>query len=128
MTTRIGQLMSAPPVTAGVDEHLDTAARRMASAGIGALLVTDGVAPVGILTERDLLRAAAADADVHAERVAAWMTARPDVLGPDETAEAARRTLASHGYRHIPVVEDDVAVGMLSIRDLVMDDTRDGAG
>jgi citrate synthase len=74
---------------------------------------------VGILTERDLLRAAAGRGDPDGERVRLWMTSRPDVLGPDERADAAWASLTSHHYRHLPVVEGGRCVGVVSLRDLM---------
>ena len=47
------------------------------------------------------------------------MTARPDVLGPDERADAAWASLTSHHYRHLPVVEGGRCVGVVSLRDLM---------
>ena len=47
------------------------------------------------------------------------MTARPDVLGPDERVDAAWASLTSHHYRHLPVVEGDRCVGVVSLRDLM---------
>ena len=47
------------------------------------------------------------------------MTSRPDVLGPDERADAAWASLTSHHYRHLPVVEGGRCVGVVSLRDLM---------
>ena len=77
----------------------------MQQADTGSVVVTDDGKVVGILTERDLLRAAAGQGNPDREQVRLWMTARPDVLGPDERADAAWASLTSHHYRHLPVVE-----------------------
>ena len=73
---------------------------------------------IGILTERDLLRSAAARLDPADEKVGLWMTAHPDTLGPEEEVGAAWASLSSHHYRHLPVVDGGVLVGVVSIRDL----------
>ena len=91
----------------------------MQHADTGSVVVTDHGKVVGILTERDLLRAAVGAGDPRRETVALWMTARPDVLGPDERVDAAWASLTSHHYRHLPVVEDDRCVGVVSLRDLM---------
>ena len=91
----------------------------MQRADTGSVVVTDDGKVVGILTERDLLRAAAGEGDPDRERVRLWMTARPDVLGPDERVDAAWASLTSHHYRHLPVVEGDRCVGVVSLRDLM---------
>ena len=84
MTTAVEDLMSSPPVTCPADASLTEATSLMDSRQIGSVVVTDGGAVVGILTERDLLRAAATRADRCTEPVRRWMTADPDVLGLDD--------------------------------------------
>jgi CBS domain-containing protein len=115
----VRQLMSAPPVTCEAGTTLSTAAATMRQSEIGSVVVTEAGKVTGILTERDLLRAAAARVEVAAEPVELWMTARPDVLGPDEEVDAAWASLTHHHFRHLPVVEDGRLVGVVSLRDLL---------
>jgi citrate synthase len=110
--------MSAPAVTCVADATLSTAAQEMRVAEIGSVVVTDEGKVAGILTERDLLRAAAAGVDPATDPVRLWMTANPDVLGPDEDAAAAWSSLSHHHYRHLPVVDGEDLIGVVSIRDL----------
>jgi citrate synthase len=86
---------------------------------IGSVVVTNLGKVTGIVTERDLLRAAAGHADPLREAVHLWMTVNPDVLAPDEEAGAAWTSLTHHHYRHLPVVEGGTLVGVVSIRDLL---------
>ncbi|HUS62825.1 MAG TPA: citrate/2-methylcitrate synthase, partial [Acidimicrobiales bacterium] len=79
----------------------------------------DGTRAIGILTERDLVRFAASGADASATKVSEWMTDDPDTVGPDVEVTEAWKSLAEHGYRHIPVVKDGELVGIVSMRDLV---------
>jgi citrate synthase len=121
--------MSTPPVACDRRTSLAEAAQVMDRAGVGSVVVVDGDSGkvAGILTERDVLRASAAEgadrpgagSPPGRDRVAAWMTADPEVLGPEEEASAAWRSLSSHHYRHLPVVENGILVGVVSIRDLV---------
>ena len=111
--------MASPPVTAQPRESLAAASARMHAHGVGSVVVVRGDALVGILTERDLVRAGAAGADPEVDTVAAWMTPDPDTVGPDVEVVDAWRSLAAHGYRHIPVVADTAVVGVVSQRDLV---------
>ena len=77
---------------------------------------------IGILTERDMIRLAAAGSDASTAKVSEWMTGDPDTIGPDVEARAAFTPLAEHGYRHIPVVETrhrQKLVGIVSMRDLM---------
>jgi citrate synthase len=91
----------------------------MRRADTGSIVITEEGKVVGILTERDLLRAAAAGVDPASESVRLWMTAHPDVLGPDEDAAAAWTSLTHHHYRHLPVVDNETLIGVVSIRDLL---------
>jgi citrate synthase len=121
METNVRDLMTSPAVTCTSAESLAAAARTMAEADTGSVVVTELGKVVGILTERDLLRAAAgtAEPEMEMESVGLWMTARPDVLSPDEKVDAAWASLTAHHYRHLPVVEGDRLVGVVSLRDLM---------
>ncbi len=119
METIVRDLMTSPAVTCASTDSLALAARTMAEADIGSVVVTEQGKVVGILTERDLLRAAAAAAAPEDEEVALWMTAHPDVLSPDERVDAAWASLTAHHYRHLPVVDGGAAVGVVSLRDLM---------
>jgi citrate synthase len=118
METVVADLMTSPAVTCLSAATLAEAARVMRDADTGSIVVTEREKVVGILTERDLLRAAAASADL-AEGVGLWMTAHPDVLGPTEKVDAAWASLSAHHYRHLPVVDGDALVGVVSLRDLL---------
>jgi citrate synthase len=119
MPTTVRDLMTTPAATCGRRSTLAQAAHRMHEADIGSIVVTDEAKVIGILTERDLLRAAAAEAQPHTDCVDLWMTQHPDVLGPDEEVAAAWSSIAHHKYRHIPVVGDGELLGVISIRDLM---------
>lgn len=116
----VADVMSSPVVTAGASETIAVAAARMADHRVGSVVIVDSQQrPIGILTERDMIRLAAAGADPTATKVSEWMTSDPDVVAPGVTARAAFASLGAHGYRHIPVVRDDVLVGIVSMRDLM---------
>ncbi len=119
MATFVRDLMSSPAVTCSADASLSEAARTMSESDTGSVVVTHGPKVIGILTERDLLRAAAAGARPGTEPTRLWMTEGPDVLGPDEEAGAAWASLTHHHYRHLPVVDGDELLGVVSLRDLI---------
>jgi len=119
METLVRDLMTSPVVTCASGDSLAGAARLMREVDIGSIVVTDRAKVVGILTERDLLRAAATGGDADREQVSLWMTANPDVLSPDEQVDAAWSSLTAHHYRHLPVVAGDELVGVVSLRDLM---------
>ncbi len=118
-TRTVAEIMSAPVVTATNQETLAQAAERMRDTKVGSVVVVDGETPIGILTERDLVRFAASGGDPSRTRVAQWMTESPDTADPTESVDEALRRLAEHGYRHIPVVEDGSLAGIVSMRDLM---------
>src|ERR1700681_3622995 len=119
MPTVVRDLMSSPAVTCEAGTSLADAARTMRDAGIGSVIVVESGKVVGIPTERDLLRAAAAATAATNETVEMWMTANPEVLGPDEEVDAAWSSLTHHRYRHLPVVDDHELVGVVSLRALM---------
>jgi CBS domain-containing protein len=73
----------------------------------------------GILTERDVLRAAASGSDLTKSPVSEWMTRNPITATPDTTLEEAAEVMLSNGFRHLPVVEGRELQGMVSIRDVL---------
>src|SRR5688572_19979564 len=112
--------MSRPVITVRPAETLAQAASTMRERRVGAVVVVDGdERAIGILTERDMIRVAAGGADASTAKVSEWMTPDPDAVAPDLTTIAAFASLAEHGYRHIPVVEDNRLVGIVSMRDLM---------
>jgi citrate synthase len=111
--------MSSPAVTATSSETVAEASARMVDHGVGSVVVVDGERPIGILTERDLVRFGAAGAAAADTKVSEWMTSDPDQVAPTLSVQEALTRLRDHGYRHLPVVEDGALVGIVSLRDLV---------
>jgi CBS domain-containing protein len=107
-------------------ETITEVAQRMVERNVGAVLVLDGGRLVGIMTERDLLRAVARG--LHGEAVVAeHMTKDPETIAPDDTTQHAAVLMIHGGFRHLPVVERDNVVGILSIRDLMRVALEDSA-
>lgn len=95
------------------------AVKEMAARRIGAAMVVDDDKLVGIFTERDVLtRVVAADRDPAATPLAEVMTANPDTIKASDAVVLALEIMSKRGYRHLPVVEGDKLVGIVSIRDL----------
>ncbi len=118
-TRTVADIMSRPVVTVSPDDKMAEAAATMREQRVGSVVAVDGSRPVGILTERDLVRFTAAGADAVTAVVSEWMTASPDSVEPDADVTAAFASLAEHGYRHIPVVSGEELVGIVSMRDLM---------
>src|SRR5712671_3558909 len=113
--------MSRPVVTAQPAETVAIAAQRMADGKVGSVVVIDhDDRAIGILTERDMIRLAAAGSDASTAKVSEWMTADPHTTGPGVEARAAFASLSEGGYRHIPVVDGGAPgrklVGIVSMR------------
>lgn len=99
------------------------AVRRMVERRVGAVIVTDtgGIdgRVIGIFTERDLtVRVVGAGRDPTRTRLGEVMTRDPDTLPPEATAWEALNFMQKRNYRHLPVVQDERVVGMVSVRDL----------
>ena len=113
----VGEIMVRDVLSVGRDTSLVAAAERMNERRVGAVLVMDDKRLVGILTERDVLRAVATGQIGGA--VGDAMTSSPDTVEADESAGQAAALMIHGGFRHLPVVEGDSVIGMISIRDLV---------
>jgi len=101
------------------DTSVRAATAIMAERGISAVMIGEAGRLTGIFTERDLLRrVVAADRDPATTSLAQVMTPDPDTLRPDDTAAEALQRMRAKGYRHLPVVDGETIVGMVSIRDL----------
>lgn len=116
---KLADLISTPPEMCGSDITMAQAAAEMVSAGVGSMGVMDEGKFVGIVTERDVLEAVAKGFDVGSEPVRCCMTRSPDVFSPDTDVYQAAEYLLETGYRHLPVVEDEL-LGILSIRDVLV--------
>jgi CBS domain-containing protein len=103
----------------GPEATLQDASSAMLSAHVGSIGVVQGRELAGIITERDIVRAASEGTDLKLELVEDWMTSDPDVFTPEVNVTEAARWLLETGYRHLPVMEDGELLGILSIRDVL---------
>lgn len=101
------------------DASVLEAAKIMNERRIGALVVADGERVIGMFTERDILnRVVAAQKDPAATAVRSVMSSPMTVCQGDTTLDECRVVMRSKRIRHLPVVENDVLVGIISIGDL----------
>jgi signal-transduction protein with cAMP-binding, CBS, and nucleotidyltransferase domain len=114
----VGDVMSGNLLTIEAATSVTEAAARMCDRDVGAILVVAGDALIGILTERDVLRAVAAGG-IDAADVASWMTRRPETVDADEPTRQAASIMLHGGFRHLPVLDGTKPVGIVSIRDLM---------
>jgi CBS domain-containing protein len=114
--------MSPAPVSLAASETAATAARAMKEHGVGTVLVSAGGQVIGLLTDRDItVRVLAEDRDPQLTCIADICSGSPVVLSPDDDIEAALRLVRDRAVRRIPVVEDGIPVGMVSIGDLALE-------
>lgn len=117
---KVGDLATKDVVTAQPTLSLRTAARTMSSHGTGSAVVMHGDRLAGILTERDILRAVAADQDLDVAIVAQWMTTEVVTVGPDWEVYEAAAEMAAHRIRHLVVTCGGNVTGVLSVRDVLL--------
>ena len=108
-------------VTVSPDAALGSAIDTLAARNIGAVVVVDaGSAPVGILSERDVVRLlAGAPTGFRDNRIDSLMTKEPVTVAENATIEAVEGLMTDRRIRHLPVVEAGRLVGILSIGDVV---------
>ena len=110
----------AKVVTIGPEHSIRQALVLLAEYNIGALVVVDREgAPVGIVSERDIVRALARTEAILAQAVASIMTREVIIATPQDYLGAVGYTMAEHHIRHLPVVDSARLVGIVSIGDVV---------
>jgi CBS domain-containing protein len=116
---KLGSLVGGTATVIGPEATIDDAAEALIHDGVGSLAVVEGRRLVGIITERDIVRAVAEGADPEVEPVADWMSDAPDTFSPDVEVEEAAAWLLEMGYRHMPVMDGGELLGIVSIRDIL---------
>jgi CBS domain-containing protein len=114
----LADVMTRDVLTVDPSDTIGEAAQKMTERGVGAVVVSDFGRMIGIFTERDVMRAVAGRVHSSEARVREWMTPDPVTMREDASVEDAGNTMIERGFRHIPVVSDDRAVGIVSIRDV----------
>ena len=114
----IGEMMARDVLSVAPEDTIGEAAQKMVDRGVGAAVVLDYGRLIGIFTERDLMRAVADRVHSSEARIREWMTSDPITISPETSAAEAAQTMLDNGFRHLPVVEGERAVGIVSIRDV----------
>ena len=116
--TTVAEVMRGDPVVVAPEDALGEVAARMNERGVGSALVSDFGRMIGILTERDILRAVASRTHSNDARAREWMTADPVTVDGATSVDDAVATMLERRFRHLPVVEGERPVGVVSLRDL----------
>ena len=99
---------------------------KIVEANVGSILVTEGGKVVGIMSERDYLRKVAIQGRTsHDTTVGEIMSAPLIYVTPDTTIEESMAIMTDRRIRHLPVVEDDDVIGIISIGDVVKFQSRE---
>jgi CBS domain-containing protein len=114
---RISDVMRRDFITVAPEDTLGEVAEQMVSVNTGSAVVKDFGRLIGIVTERDLLKAMAGRVHTSEARVREWMTPDPITASPDMVADEAAKIMLDNGFRHLPVVGTDGQVaGVVSLR------------
>ena len=116
----IADVMRPDLIEAAPEDTLGEVAARMTEVNVGAVVVKDFGRLIGILTERDMLKAMAARVHTSEARVRQWMTEEPITATADMDVDAAARLMLANGFRHLPVCDENGQVtGVVSLRRVV---------
>ena len=114
----VGELMTSEVLTVAPEDTIGETAQKMVEMGVSSAVVSDYGRMIGIVTERDLTRAVAGRVHTSEARVREWMTPDPITLARDASASEAAQIMLENRFRHIPIVEDERTIGIVSIRDV----------
>jgi signal-transduction protein with cAMP-binding, CBS, and nucleotidyltransferase domain len=116
---QVRNLMKVPVVTIEPARSVREAAQLMQDNVIGSVVVQESGRAVGIMTERDVLRAVAEGRNVEETTVADLMTKNLVSAGPNWDVVVAASVMTAHRIRHLVVQEQDRVLGVLSLRDVL---------
>ncbi|WP_116951646.1 CBS domain-containing protein [Jiangella endophytica] len=116
---RVDEIMTSATITDSTTGTLRSAAEQMWKQQTGSVVIVDGEAIVGIVTERDVMRAVGRGADPDKAPIEDVMTRDVVTAEPDTHVREAARLMAQHWIRHLPIVDDGKLAGILSQRDVI---------
>jgi CBS domain-containing protein len=121
MVQTVAEVMTPAPTVIDLSDTIQAAARTMAEQDVGALVVQSESRTVGIITDRDLVVRGVAEGlgvDAPVRQVA---SERLVTVGPSDPVETAVEVMRAAAVRRVPVMDGDVAVGIVSIGDLAVE-------
>ena len=128
MQSAIREVLREKPATLHAmskNAYVYEAVRLMVQHNVGSVVVLDGRRPIGMFTERDVLaRIVHGGLDPHTTFVGDVMTRPVTTASPDDTVAATLERMTETRHRHVPVVDEDGVVGLVSIGDLTKWITR----
>jgi CBS domain-containing protein len=122
MVQQVKEIMTERPITLDKDASLADAARLMRDRGIGDVIVVEGEAAEGIVTDRDIvIRGVAEGADPNTTRLGEVVSGDLTSVAPDDAVERAIELMREKAVRRLPVLEGGKPVGVLSLGDLAVE-------
>lgn len=120
MLVQVRDAMSAQILIVGPTHTLRQVAQQMSIRGVGSAVVVDPDASgIGIMTERDILKAIGAGMDPDVERTSTHITWDVVYCSPDWSLQEAAVAMAQGGFRHLVVMDGDEVLGVISVRDIM---------
>jgi CBS domain-containing protein len=118
-TDPVRKVMMWPVAVIDGTASMRQAAEALAADEIGVLLVIEHRALVGVVSERDLVRHLAEDANPDHLDVRDIMSVDVGAIAPEDTVLDAAQQMLTAGVRHLPVLDDDLVAGVVSVRDVL---------
>ncbi len=115
----VKDIMTKNVVTVGANQTVSEAAEIMALKGIGCLIILQGETPIGIVTERDIVRRIVAKKLPYETRIDEIMTKELVTVDPDMSLRDAARLMSARKIRRLPVVKQHKLVGIVVASDFV---------
>ncbi|MEZ5143911.1 MAG: CBS domain-containing protein [Acidimicrobiales bacterium] len=115
----VSSVMKRTTVSVVPDTTIREVAEILSREEIGCVVVRGAEDPAGLVSERDLVRAIADDADLDGDRASDIMAYDIVCLAPDQHLSDAARTMIEGGIRHLPVLDGHTVVGIVSMRDVL---------
>ena len=125
MDAKVRDVMTPGPIGVDYDQSVGEAARAMRDWGVGAILVVSNGSLYGLVTDRDLVVRAVAEARGAEEPVGPLSSGNLIGVDADADVHEAMRLMRQHGVRRLPVLEDGQVAGIVSLGDLAMQDEPD---
>lgn len=118
----VTEVMTSDPVTIGSRRTLIEAARLMRDYDIGDIIVTDDAAPMGIITDRDIVIRAIADGrDIAVIEVGDVCSRDLATVSPNDSTELAVELMRSRAIRRLPVVSGGRIIGVVGLGDMAVE-------
>jgi len=123
---KIRDVMTHNPRTVSPNDTVQSAALIMKSEDTGVVPIVEGGRLFGVVTDRDLVVRVVAQGGALTESVRTVASTDVITVSPEMTTKEASQLMSEHQIRRLPVVENDLLVGIVSIGDLAVKDGHDG--